>query len=94
MPVYRPFGRERGSSPARGPGSRTRVSLSMQSRMLRPRKPSAYLNDTNQLGKQWVIAVRLIESLVAVRPTGDETDDIEFMKLILNGRERESAHCH
>ena len=57
-------------------------------------KPCAFLDHTNELGKEWMIAIGTIEPVIAIGPAGDQLNSAEFTKLVLHGRESESGHSH
>ena len=57
-------------------------------------KPRAFLNQANELGKEWMIAIGTIEPAIAIGPAGDQLNSAEFTKLVLHRRESGSAHSH
>ena len=53
----------------------------------------AELDDAKQLRIQRVITIGSIKTVIAVRPTSDETNRAELTKLVLHSMESEPAHA-
>jgi hypothetical protein len=49
------------------------------------RKARACLNDAAQIGKEGMISIRSIETVISVRPTHDQTDRCQNRQLFLDG---------
>ena len=57
-------------------------------------KPWAFLDQAQEFGKERMIAIGIIEPVIAIGPVGDQLNSAELAKLVLHRAEGESAHPH
>jgi hypothetical protein len=58
------------------------------------RQAGALLDDIAQIGKKWVIAIRLVETVVSVGPARNNTSRAQSGQFLLDRAQGESAHHH
>jgi len=58
------------------------------------RQAGALLDDIAQIGKKWVIAIRLVETVVSVGPARDNTSRAQSGQFLLDRAQGEAAHDH
>jgi hypothetical protein len=58
------------------------------------RQAGAFLDDIAQIGKKWVIAIRLVETVVSVGPARNNTSRAQSGQFLLDRAQGEAAHDH